>query len=179
MYESVLKCNFSYTLAFKLFLNNPNPRINRQMSHILGVFECTLDAKQRIKVPTGLISQLPATDEGKLVLTIGVDKCIYLYTESEFRKELDIVMSIPEHTAENRRYKNSFFAGTHPVTIDSAERILIPKSLLAHAGITKDILINGQGDKALIWDQAIYNKDVVGISGDEYQKLYEKVRGVK
>jgi len=149
------------------------------MSYILGVFECTLDAKQRIKVPTGLISQLPQTDEGKLVLTLGVDKCIYLYTESEFRKELDIVMSIPEHTEENRKYKNSFFAGTHPVTIDSAERILIPKSLLSHAGITKDILINGQGDKALLWDQATYNKEVLGIDGKEYQQLYEKVRGVK
>lgn len=148
------------------------------MSHILGVFECTLDAKQRIKVPTGLISQLPKNDEGRLVLTIGVDKCIYLYTESEFQKELDIVMSISEHTAENRRYKNSFFAGTHRVTIDSAERILIPKSLLAHAGITKDILVNGQGDKALIWDQAIYNKEVLGIDGTAYQQLYEKVRGV-
>lgn len=148
------------------------------MNYLLGVYEVTMDAKQRIKVPAGLLSQLPQEDGGKLVVTIGVDKCLYLYPYSAFLKELDIISKIPDHIEENRRYKDVFFAGTHPVLIDSAQRILIPKLMLQHAGITKDMLLNCQGDKVVMWDTKTYNSYVQSISDSKsYQSLYEKVRG--
>ena len=37
------------------------------MAFLIGEYECTLDVKQRIRVPAGLVSQLSGDDVGKFV----------------------------------------------------------------------------------------------------------------
>ena len=40
------------------------------MAFLIGEYECTLDVKQRIRVPAGLLSQLTGDDAGKFVIYI-------------------------------------------------------------------------------------------------------------
>ena len=107
------------------------------MAFLIGEYECTLDVKQRIRVPAGLLSQLTGDDAGKFVITRGIDPCLYLYPQSEFYTEMDNVSKIQENSEEDRDYKTQFYSGTSVLNIDSSDRILIPKLHLLHAGLPR------------------------------------------
>ncbi|MFI5170942.1 MAG: division/cell wall cluster transcriptional repressor MraZ [Chitinophagales bacterium] len=146
------------------------------MAFLIGEYECTLDTKQRIRVPGGLISQLAGDDTGKFVITRGIDPCLYLYPVSEFHTEMDKVSQIPENSEEDRDYKNMFYSGTSILNIDSAERILIPKLHLQHAGIVKDIIMVCQKNKVVVWSMESFRNKYLNMTPAQYQQLSEKVR---
>lgn len=147
------------------------------MAFLIGEYESTLDSKQRIRVPAGLIAQLSGDDTGKFVITRGVDPCLYLYPQSEFYTEMDKVNQIPENSAEDRDFKNMFYSGTAILNIDSADRILIPKLHLQHAGIVKDMIMVCQKNKVVVWAMERFREKYLNMSAEQYQQLSEKVRG--
>mgnify|MGYP003407442581 CR=1 FL=1 len=53
------------------------------MAFLIGEYECTLDVKQRIRVPAGLVSQLSGDDVGMIVITRGAEPCLYLSPMSD------------------------------------------------------------------------------------------------
>lgn len=146
------------------------------MSFLIGEYECTLDSKQRIKVPAGLLAQLTGDDAGKLVITRGIDPCLYLFPVTEFHSEMEKISAIPDHSPENRDYINMFYSGTAMLAIDSAQRILIPKLHLQHAGIAKDIILVCQKNKVAMWAMDTYREKYMNMSQQTYQQLAEKVR---
>ncbi|HRF77977.1 MAG: division/cell wall cluster transcriptional repressor MraZ [Chitinophagales bacterium] len=147
------------------------------MAFLIGEYECTLDVKQRIRVPAGLVSQLSGDDVGKFVITRGVDPCLYLYPMSEFYTEMDKINQIPENSEEDRDFKNMFYSGTSILTIDSAERILIPRLHVQHAGITKDMIMVCQKNKVVVWAMEKFREKYLNRNPADYQQLSEKVRG--
>ena len=56
------------------------------MSHLIGEFDCKLDAKGRLMVPSGLKKQLPAVDAEGLVVNRGFEKHLTIYTKAEWDK---------------------------------------------------------------------------------------------
>ena len=146
------------------------------MAFLIGEYECTLDTKQRIRVPAGLIGQLTGDDTGKFVVTRGIDPCLYLYPQSEFYTEMDKVNLIQENSEEDRDYKNMFYSGTSILNIDSAERILIPKLHLHHAGIVKDIIMVCQKNKVVVWSMELFKEKYLKMTPNQFQQLSEKVR---
>lgn len=146
------------------------------MALLIGEYECTLDSKQRIRVPAGLLAQLTGEDAGKLVITRGIDPCLYLYPLSDFRLEMEKVARIPDYDPEDRAFKNMFFSGTSVLVIDSADRILFPKMHVQHAGLTKGIVMTCQMDKVVVWSAERYKEQIVDRAQDHYQSVAEKVR---
>jgi MraZ protein len=66
-------------------------------------------------------------------------------------------------------------AGLKTVELDGTGRLLIPKDLIAFAGIEKDIVISGVGDKVEIWDKVKYEAYLK--SGQDFEPLAETVMG--
>jgi len=146
------------------------------MAFLIGEYECTLDTKQRIRVPAGLLAQISGEDTGKFVITRGIDPCLYLFPMSEFRVEMDRVSQIPEYAQEDREYKHMFYSGTSVLTVDSAERILIPKLHVQHAGIVKGMVMTCQKNKVVVWSEERYREKFLNRTQEEFQALSEKVR---
>ena len=146
------------------------------MAFLIGEYECTLDVKQRIRVPAGLLSQFTGDDAGKFVITRGIDPCLYLYPQSEFYTEMDNVSKIQENSEEDRDYKTQFYSGTSVLNIDSSDRILIPKLHLLHAGITKDIIMVCMKNKVAVWSMERFSAKFMKMDATQYQQLSEKVR---
>lgn len=146
------------------------------MAFLIGEYECTLDAKQRIRVPAGLLSQLTGDDAGKFVITRGIDPCLYLYPQSEFYTEMDNVSKIQENSEEDRDYKTQFYSGTAILTIDSADRILLPKLHTMHAGITKEMIMVCMKNKVAVWSMERFRAKFLNMDAKQYQELSEKVR---
>jgi len=57
---------------------------------------------------------------------------------------------------------------------DASDRILLPKQLMQHASIDKEIILFAHLDKIEIWDKQRY-EDVLSVDSDEYADLADEV----
>jgi MraZ protein len=147
------------------------------MPQLLGEFDCTMDAKGRIRVPSGLLKQLG--DEGlAFVINKGFEKHLTLYPQSVWDKTVQSFETLNQYEIETRQFLRLFHNGATALELDDQSRILIPKRLAEYAGIEKDVILNALRDKIEIWDATQYeqmmNDENVDMSG-----LAQKVLGSK
>jgi MraZ protein len=122
----------------------------------LGEYQHTLDAKGRVSLPSKFRSQMT----GSLVVSKGLDGCLYVYSAEEYRRFEAILTEGSDFDARKRRLRRYFVASAQDVEVDSAGRISIPAALREHAGLKKDVAVTGNGDRIEIWDSktlASYN----------------------
>ena len=139
------------------------------MTNILGEFEVTIDPKGRFMLPAGLKKQLGEAEGSRFILNRGFDKCLTLYTEKQWEKVEAIVSKLNEFNEKARKFKRLFLNGATRLETDAAGRILIPKKMLEHAGIdkdVKDIIVHGQMDKIEIWKASTYEAKLNEDFGD-------------
>ena len=147
------------------------------MQALLGEFDCTMDAKGRIRVPSGLLKQLG--EEGQaFVINKGFEKQLTLYPLSLWDETVKGFESLNEYDNDTRHFIRRFHNGATHVEIDDQSRILIPKRLAEYAKIEKDVILYAFRGKIEIWDAALYeefmNNEEISMSA-----LAQKVLGDK
>lgn len=113
----------------------------------IGEYTHTVDEKKRISLPAKFRKEL-----GKLVVvTRGVDNCLYLYPHKTW---LDISKETASqgHMQRDTRYTRFLFSGASESEIDVAGRILIPDFLREFAGLKAQVVLTGVHDRIEIWD---------------------------
>ena len=143
------------------------------MGFFSGEYDSTVDAKGRMVLPARIKSDLPEIDAGNIVLTRGFESCIVLYSQTEFKKIYSKVSGLNEFSEEYRVFQRNFFRGINEVELDGNGRLLIPKMLLAHAQLEKDITVVGMGNRVEIWSPELYQKFLIQDS-NEFAQLAEK-----
>jgi len=124
------------------------------MNLLTGEFRNTLDEKGRLSLPARMRSELPGTD---LVLTQGIDKCLWLFPPvcwQEFTQKLMSNTSLFQ--AKSRLVQRRILAPAQEVEIDRLGRISIPQSLREWAGLTRECVILGISKYIEIWDAQEY-----------------------
>lgn len=118
----------------------------------LGEHRHTLDAKGRVSLPRKFRS-----DTGdRVVVAKGFDRCLYVFTEDGYREFLDGLMAASTFDRNGRSLRRFFTAGASIVDIDSAGRVNLTPALREHAGLSKDVIVAGVGDRIEIWDAAAW-----------------------
>ncbi len=140
----------------------------------LGEHEHTLDEKGRITLPAKLRDSF---SEG-LVLTRGMDGCVYAYATSDWEAHVESrLASLDPLSRDDRMIQRHFFSGAAEVTLDRQGRIMMPGALAAHAKLERDIVIAGVFDHLEIWDRAAWRSqldDVEGRAEDVAERLAAK-----
>ena len=129
------------------------------MALLIGRYEYSLDPKNRLSIPSKFREALLQEKATCFYLTSGLDGCLYLFLPSQWNKLLENdlqAFTMPDKEKE-RAYKRKFFSEATEVELDSAGRILIPQYLKAHAGLKEQVLVQGAGKRAEIWDQKSWN----------------------
>ncbi|MBU0695547.1 MAG: division/cell wall cluster transcriptional repressor MraZ [Bacteroidetes bacterium] len=146
------------------------------MSQLIGEFDCKLDAKGRLMVPSGLKKQLPAVDAEGLVIHRGFEKHLTIYAKAEWDKitaELAQLNSFEKKTREFIRY---FTRGATELSLDASGRVLLPKSLLEYAGIGAEVVLACQFDKIEVWAKDVYDTQLDN-EPENFANLAEEVMG--
>jgi len=112
------------------------------MSHFLGEFDCKLDAKGRMMIPSSLKKQLPKIEQEGLVINRGFEKHLVCYTKKEWDKIVDELSKLNPYEKRTREFIRYFTRGATELTLDSANRVLLPKILLEYADIQADVVIS-------------------------------------
>ncbi|MEO0472722.1 MAG: division/cell wall cluster transcriptional repressor MraZ [Bacteroidota bacterium] len=144
------------------------------MKPLIGEYDCKLDAKGRFMMPSGLRKQLPENEQSEFVINRGLDNCLVLYPLSVWERELARIQSRNQYIKKNRAFTRMFLNGATPITLDGNARVLLPKRLTEHAGITKEVVLVSQIDKVEIWDAETYQQWLDSPDFD-FEELAEEV----
>jgi len=115
----------------------------------MGEYNHTVDAKGRIIVPSKFREQLG--DE--FVVTKGLDGCLFVYENTEWKILEEKLTSLPLTNANARKISRFFLAGATLCEVDKQGRILLPGILREFAKIEKDAVMVGVGNRIEIWSK--------------------------
>ena len=117
-----------------------------------GANQINLDAKGRMAVPTRAREPLTHGGTVKLVLTAHPDACLLLYPAPAWEPIRAQVMAFPSLDRQLSLWKRLLVGFAQELEPDSAGRLLIPPELRDFAGITRPVMLVGQGSHFEIWD---------------------------
>ncbi len=117
---------------------------------VYGKYRHSVDGKGRLFVPAKLRDELGDS----FYVTIGIDRCLSVYTEAGWQTILDRANALPMSQAKKLRF---LFANAAKCEPDKQGRFLIPTELRQYAGLSQDVLFLGQGGNGEIWDAATYD----------------------
>ncbi|MEH6535174.1 MAG: division/cell wall cluster transcriptional repressor MraZ [Psychroserpens sp.] len=147
------------------------------MNPLIGTYECKVDAKGRLMLPSALKKQLlPMMQNGFVLKRAVFQPCLELYPMNEWDVLMQKVNKLNRFKKKNNDFIRRFTAGLKQIEIDTAGRLLIPKDLVAFSGITKDIVVASAINIIEIWDKENYEKAIDDATGD-FADLAEEVMG--
>lgn len=148
----------------------------RQMTHLYGEYECKLDPKGRLKMPSLLLKQLGAGATHTFFVNRGFENNIVLYPERVWEGITQRISQLNYYNAQERQFLRYFFRGVKDVATDNAERILLSKNLLDYAGIKSDVVLFAFIDKIEVWDKDTYYEKL-DQSPEDFGLLADKIFG--
>lgn len=147
------------------------------MVNLIGTYECKVDAKGRLMVPSALKKQLaPMLQEGFVLKRAVFQPCLELYPMEEWEKLMVKINGLNRFKKKNNDFIRRFTAGVKSVEVDANGRLLIPKDLVSFAGIEKEIVLNSAINIIEIWDKDKY-EEAIDESTENFADLAEDVMG--
>lgn len=116
------------------------------MVYLTGYYENFVDEKGRVILPKELKEQMG----GEVVLTQGLDGCVYVLTREAWKELEGKLLATP--LSKGRRISTFFNAYKKDVSSDKQGRIQLSADLRRLAGIEGRAVIIGNGNRAEIWN---------------------------
>ncbi len=115
----------------------------------IGEYRFNLDDKNRIFIPTEFRSLL----KDKLIINRGIERCLFVYPNDEWNKVVNKLNTLSFTKKVNREFSRMFMSGAYYKEMDSQGRVTIDKLLVEYAGLSKECVIIGVGERIEIWDK--------------------------
>jgi len=129
---------------------------------LLGEYEHTIDDKNRLTLP----AKFRKAFEDGIVVTRGLDGCLYAWTPVAWENYRDTTLSaLHPLSQQGRRMHRHFFSGASETAPDKQGRVSIPPALLAHAKLGRDVVVAGVNDRLEIWDRAAWKRELAEVEG--------------
>lgn len=113
----------------------------------IGEYAHSIDSKGRLNMPSRFREKLSET----FFVTKGLDHCLFVFPENEWRIFEDKLKQLPLTNKNARAFVRLFFAGASECTLDKQGRINIPQPLRTHALLEKDVIVIGVGTRIELW----------------------------
>ena len=139
-----------------------------------GEFEHALDRKGRIIIPSKFRDALKEHYIERFFITRGLDKCLFMFAEDEWRSQEQKFKAMSFTKSEFRRFNRIYFSGASDLIPDKQGRILVPPYLKEYAGIKRDVFIIGVSNRIEIWGRESW-KEYYQTSKDTFEDVAEKL----
>ncbi|MDP8262542.1 MAG: division/cell wall cluster transcriptional repressor MraZ [Candidatus Ancaeobacter aquaticus] len=139
-----------------------------------GEYKHTCDEKGRIFIPAKFRVIAQGTSIDSFYITRGLEKCLFVYEESEWVKLTHKFKELPMTQAKSRAFTRLFFSGAYEATCDKQGRVNIPAHLLEYASLKKEAVVIGVSNRFEIWDEKAW-KGFYDQSLASYEKIAEEL----
>jgi MraZ protein len=137
------------------------------MSYPIGHFNCKLDAKGRLMLPSDFKEQMgEQADEGFVLRPSLFDDsiCLDLYTRRDWdEQQLKLRARFNIYNEEGIQALRFLNEGVRFVKLDASGRLQIPKELMERGGLSKDVVVEALANKMEIWDKNRHQKSVAAV----------------
>ena len=141
---------------------------------LIGEYTHTIDDKNRVSLP----SKFRALMGKKIVLTPGLDQCLFAFTVKEWQR---IAERLSENasmlSADMRSFTRYMFGGASEVEVDSIGRVLVPDFLRDRALLKSKVVLIGVQNRVEIWNEKSWAEYKRGVER-EANGLAEKLSGL-
>ena len=120
---------------------------------LMGEFHHSIDEKSRLIVPSKFRTELGE----RVVITKGLDKCLFVYSENEWNKIMQKVSNLQFTKKNVRAFERSFIGGASLIEFDKQGRINITSPLVHYADIMKECIIIGVNERLEIWSKESFD----------------------
>ena len=147
------------------------------MATFIGDYTCKVDVKGRIILPMTFKKQMPTNAQDHFVVRKDIfENCLVLYAIEDWNGQLDkIRKKINPYNREHNMFLRNFFKGTAELSLDTNNRMLIPKRLMDLIGADRDVVLAGQDGRIEIWAADTYDK--IDMLPEDFATLSEKLFG--
>ncbi len=130
-----------------------------------GEHEHSIDGKGRLIIPSKFREVSKEHYVERFFITRGLDQCLFVFTEDEWRKQEAKFKGVSFTSTEARNFNRLFFSGACEVACDGQGRILIPQYLKEFAGLKQDVVIVGVANRMEIWNK------------ERWAEFYDRTKG--
>ncbi|HUU60765.1 MAG TPA: division/cell wall cluster transcriptional repressor MraZ [Acidimicrobiia bacterium] len=120
----------------------------------LGEHQHIVDVKGRVVMPSRFRPEL----ESGLVVTKGQDRCLVVFPIEGFNQEVARLNRLPRTDRRTRNFARSLYGGASDQPLDAQGRLPLPPALRSYAGLERDVVVCGVGDRVEIWDAETYRR---------------------
>ena len=120
---------------------------------LLGEHHHNIDDKGRLVIPNEYRLELG----NRFVITRGIERCLYVYSLSEWEKLVAKLNTLPFTKKDARTFMRSFFSGATVCEFDKSGRINITSPLVSYADLQKECVVIGVNDRLEIWSEAAFS----------------------
>lgn len=145
------------------------------MTNFFGEYECKLDEKGRLKLPSAILNQLGESSDRDFVANRGFERCLNLFPKTVWNIKLNEVQGLNDYLPEVRQFKRVFYRGATEFTPDKSDRILLPKLLLDYAGIDRTLIIAAFGDYLELWNPDTFSTEVINKETGDFSSLAQRI----
>jgi MraZ protein len=124
-----------------------------------GRFVHTIDAKNRMSLPSGFRQEFQRRSEDPPILT-DAHACLDLYPYEDWLEFEERIVGIATVHPEMKAFARSVISSASPCPIDKQGRILVPPYLRERAGLSREVTVAGVGPKIELWDKARFETDL-------------------
>ena len=147
------------------------------MNYLIGTYECKIDVKGRLLIPSAFKKQLaPVIPKGFVLKRAVFQNCLELYPLAQWEELIKKVNSLNRFKKKNNDFIRRFTAGVKFIELDGNGRLLIPKDLIEFSNINRDVTLSTSVNIIEIWDKSSYEKAIAD-SRDDFAQLAEEVMG--
>ena len=137
------------------------------MSYPIGHFNCKLDAKGRLMLPSDFKEQMGEQAEEGFVLRPSLfddSICLDLYTRKDWdEQQLKLRARFNIYNEEGIQALRFLNEGVRFVKLDASGRLQIPKELMERGGLSKEVVVEALANKMEIWDKNRHQKSVAAV----------------
>ncbi len=116
-----------------------------------------IDEKGRVAIPISLRKEMRYGE--KLVLTKGIENCIFVFREEEWKKFEERIKNIELWDENKRKAIRYIFGEAEEAEIDAQGRILLPGNLMKHANLKSSCMFIKMPRWFEIWDPETYREN--------------------
>ncbi len=116
---------------------------------LMGEFNHSIDDKNRLIIPSKLRNELG----NEAVITRGLDKCLFIYSNKEWESIVSKLSNLPFTKKSVRDFNRFFLSSASTIVFDKMGRVNLSQSLLNYANLTKECVIIGVNDRVEVWDK--------------------------
>lgn len=121
---------------------------------LMGEYHHNIDEKGRIIIPSRLRDELG----DNVIVTRGLDECLFLYSMDEWSLLVSKLKSLPFTKRDARNFSRMFLSGATGCLFDKQGRVKISSPLINYASLNHECVIIGVNDRIEIWAKEKWDK---------------------